>query len=80
MVTERYRSHGSHRPGGWAIIGVAVVLALGAVGAASADETPPGGPEQPAVEPDVKSVEAIVNAAVAIEMVPELIWRWPTVW
>ena len=61
MVTERFRSHVGQRPGGWATIGVAVVLALGTVGAASADETPPGGPEQPAVEPDVKSVEAIAK-------------------
>ena len=61
MVTERFRSHVGQRPGGWATIGVAVVLALGTVGAASADETPPGGPEQPAVELDVKSVEAIAK-------------------
>ena len=61
MATERYRSQARHRLGGWAIIGVTVVLSVAAVAAADAAETPPGGPAQPAVEPNVNTVEAIAK-------------------
>ena len=61
MATERYRSQARHRLGGWATIGVAVVLSVAAVAAADAAETPPGGPAQPAVEPNVNTVEAIAK-------------------
>ena len=61
MATERYRSQARHHLGGWAIIGVAVVLSVAAVAAADAAETPPGAPAQPAVEPNVNTVEAIAK-------------------
>lgn len=61
MATERYRSQARHRLGGWAIIGVTVVLSVAAVAAADAAETPPGGPAQPAVESNVNTVEAIAK-------------------
>ena len=61
MATERYRSQTRLLLGGWATIGVAVVLSVAAVAAADAAETPPGGPAQPAVEPNVNTVEAIAK-------------------
>ncbi len=61
MATERYRSQARHRLGGWATIGAAVVLSVAAVAAADAAETPPGGPAQLAVEPNVNTVEAIAK-------------------
>ena len=61
MATERYRSQARHLLGSWAIIGVTVVLSVAAVAAADAAETPPGGPAQPAVEPNVNTVEAIAK-------------------
>ena len=61
MATERYRSQTRLLLGSWAIIGVTVVLSVAAVAAADAAETPPGGPAQPAVEPNVNTVEAIAK-------------------